>query len=99
MKKKLFAALLFAFRLTMFAQNGKEDVKEIIQSAYVNGIHNGGPIEDIKAGFHEDFIIHSFSDNGVNEVTIQNWVANIEKGRNLPGYGPNARPKSHCQIH
>ena len=98
MKKNLIATLLFTLCLNLSAQDTKEAVKEVILSAYVNGIHNGGPIKDIKKGFHEDFIMHAMADNGVNEITIQSWLENIEKSRNRPGYDPSARPKSTAEF-
>ncbi len=98
MKKSFIVTLFLSLLFNLSAQETKQEVKEVIISAYVNGIHNSGPIEDIEAGFHKDFIMHAFADNGINEVSIQDWVANIKKGRSKPDYDPNARPKSTAEF-
>ena len=49
---------LFAFLPVMtFAQDDSDEaaIKQVIQSAYVDGLQNKGPVEDIEAGFHPGF--------------------------------------------
>lgn len=72
-------ALLFT--VEAFAQADEELVKQVVTSAYVQGIHNGGPVENIRAGFHPTFNMLRFMENTVKPLSIQEWIANIEKGR------------------
>lgn len=53
----------------------------VVEKAYIGGIHNGGPIADIRAGFHSSFTMYSQSDAGLKLTTIDEWVSNIEKNR------------------
>ena len=78
--------LLFVFSLTLataaaFAQSDEEAVKAVINQSYVGGIHNGGPIGDIRKGFHPLFIMFVLNNDQVKQTTIDEWIANIEKSR------------------
>jgi hypothetical protein len=64
-----------------FAQSDDQDVKQVINSAYVGGIHNGGPIDDIRKGFHPAFIMFRQSENDVKQTTIDEWVKSLEAAR------------------
>lgn len=67
--------------LATFAQGEEDAVKNVVTSAYVQGIHNGGPIDDIRKGFHPSFTMLRFSNNEVNPLSIEEWITNIEKVR------------------
>lgn len=78
--------LLFVFSLTLatasaFAQSDEEAVKAVINQSYVGGIHNGGPVGDIRKGFHPLFIMFVLNNDQVKQTTIDEWIANIEKSR------------------
>lgn len=79
MKYILVTLLLVAYSAS--AQTDEQQVKDVVLSAYVGGIHNGGPIEDIRKGFHPAFNMIVLRDNNVNLVAIEDWIANIEKAR------------------
>jgi hypothetical protein len=63
------------------AQTDEEQVKQVVMSAYVGGIHNGGPVEDIRKGFHPTFNMLRLTDNQVKPLPIEEWITNIEKSR------------------
>ncbi len=76
------------------AQTDEAQIKEVITKAYVGGIHNGGPIEDIRDGFHQAFKMMVQAGDKVNEVTRDGWIERIEAGRKRqPNPDPN-RPKA-----
>ena len=76
----LFLAL-FVVQLAQ-AQSEDQNVKEIINLAYVGGIHNGGPIDDILKGFHPSFIMFAQTNNNdVKQTPIEDWLKNIEAAR------------------
>lgn len=75
------AILLVALSTIVYAQSADEQVKAVVEKAYIGGIHNGGPIADIREGFHPSFSMYSVGDAGLKVTTIDEWVGNIEKGR------------------
>jgi hypothetical protein len=79
--KKIALILLVCSVATASAQSDEDQVKQVVLSAYVGGIHNGGPIEDIRKGFHPTFNMLRLTDNQVKPLPIEEWIANIEKSR------------------
>lgn len=79
MKNLLIVFLLFG-NLAL-AQSDEALVKEVVASAYISGIHNGGPIADIRKGFHPTFQMLRFMENDVKPMTIEEWITAIEKNR------------------
>jgi hypothetical protein len=63
------------------AQTDEQIVKDVVNTAYVGGIHNSGPIADIRKGFHPTFIMFSLAENEVKSTTLDEWVKRIEAGR------------------
>jgi hypothetical protein len=79
---KAFIVIVFiAFATTSFAQNDEEAVRQVINSAYVGGIHNGGPIADIRKGFHPSLIMFVKNNNDIKSTTLEEWIGNLEKSR------------------
>lgn len=80
MKAILTIVTLF---ITSFAvaQTDEEAVKATINSAYIGGIHNGGPVEDIRKGFHPSFVMFMLNNNEVKSTTIEEWITNLETSR------------------
>jgi hypothetical protein len=67
---------------TAYAQTDEDAIKAAINSAYVGGIHNGGPIADIRKGFHPAFIMFiRTSGTDVKATTLDEWITNLEKSR------------------
>lgn len=73
------------------AQNDEALVKETVNSAYVSGIHNGGPIADIRKGFHPTFQMLRFTENDVKPMGIEEWITAIEKNRAQTTAAPTVR--------
>ncbi len=73
--------------LPAFSQSEEDAVKQVITTAYVGGIHNGGPVSDIRAGFHPGFNMLRLIKNEVSPLPIEEWIKNIEKSRSE---NPNA---------
>jgi hypothetical protein len=80
MKLKLILPFLF-FSLAAFAQSDEEQVKAVVNAAYVQGIHNGGPVADIRQGFHPSFNMLRLAENEIRQTPIEEWITNIEKNR------------------
>ncbi|MCW5910369.1 MAG: nuclear transport factor 2 family protein [Cyclobacteriaceae bacterium] len=86
--------LLIIFLLigqVVLAQNDEALVKEVVNSAYVSGIHNGGSIDDIRKGFHPTFQMLRLMDNEVKPLGIEEWITAIEKNRAQGNTAPAVR--------
>lgn len=88
MKNLLLVFLLIS--TTAFAQD-EALVKEVVNSAYVSGIHNGGPVADIRKGFHPTFQMLRFMENDVKPFGIEEWITAIEKNRAQANATPAVR--------
>ena len=80
MKALLTIILLVTFQMSI-AQSDEEAVKAVITSAYVEGIHNRGNIDDIRKGFHPTFSMLRLAQNEIKPLPIEEWIASIEKSR------------------
>ena len=80
---KTFTLLLLAtlFQFSLMAQSDEKDVKQVITSAYIDGIHNSGPVENIRKGFHPTFSMLRLMENNVKPLPIEEWIKNIETNR------------------
>lgn len=86
--------LLIAVVLISSVAHGQGDdalVKQVVNSAYVSGIHNGGSIDDIRKGFHPSFQMLRLIDNEVKPLSIEEWITNIEKNRAQTNTAPAVR--------
>jgi len=76
MKKILvMSILLLSFTTYVLGQNDEDQIKEVVQKAYVDGIQNKGSLTDIDQGFHPCFQLIGVHDDGnrVNITPIYNW--------------------------
>ena len=56
----------------------KSAVMEIIQKAYVQGIHEQQDEKTARTGFHDEFRMLVLNGDAVESVDIQTWLARIE---------------------
>jgi len=88
MKKLFFVALWLILGSAMAQDASSEkdiaDIKELILSAYVDGIQNAGEIEAVKQGFHPGFEMLIKQDNLLNKLTIYNWLSAIRRRKADP---------------
>lgn len=79
MKKYLF--LIFMFPVLTFAQTDEAAVKQVVTSAYIEGIHNRGNVDDIRKGFHPSFAMLRLIENEIKPLPIEEWITNLEKAK------------------
>jgi len=77
MKNVLIVTVLLA--LLPFCLNAQEDVekdaiKKVIQSAYVDGLQNKGPVSDIEKGFHPGFNLLGLRNDDLTKWPIYSWI-------------------------
>lgn len=73
-----FIASLTAFDAPTTPDAGNPDaeaIRRVITSAYVEGLHMNGSRDAIRAGFHPDFVMKVLTDEGITDVTIEEWIA------------------------
>lgn len=79
-KRVLFLCLLLSLEAS--GQSPDENaVKQVITSAYIEGIHNRGNVEDIRKGFHPTFNMLRMIDNEIKPLPIEEWIVNLEKAK------------------
>jgi hypothetical protein len=86
-KLTLLIVCLFTFGITLLAQDQKvqkekELIKEVIQSAYVDGLCNNADEEAIKNGFHPEFTLLSIRPKSVmGKTRIDDWTKYAKRGK------------------
>ncbi|MFP4472096.1 MAG: nuclear transport factor 2 family protein, partial [Bacteroidales bacterium] len=89
--------MLFAFSIQLFAQsegnpNDESAIKKVIQSAYIDGIHNLGAIQDIQDGFHPGFeLLIKTQDQKLTELPIYTWIESVEQRKAQNPNGPEEK--------
>ena len=56
------------------------DVKAVIQSAYVDGVHVKLDPTAMRKGFHPDFRMLVLKDGKMTAVTLEEWITRMENG-------------------
>jgi len=80
MKTTLISMLIFCFVSLGYAQQSeKEAVQQVIQSAYVDGIHNRASVEQIREGFHPGFEMLGKRNDMLTKFPIYRWIESIEQ--------------------
>lgn len=75
-----FIASITAFDVPAVADAGNPDaeaIRRVITSAYVEGLHMNGSRDAIRAGFHPAFVMKVLTDDGITDVTIEEWIARL----------------------
>ena len=77
MKNVFIVVVLLA--LIPFGLNAQEDVekdaiKKVIQTAYVDGLQNKGPVADIEKGFHPGFNLLGLRNDDLTKWPIYSWI-------------------------
>jgi len=75
--KNLLIILSIAFIIPSFVIAGSDDedaIKKVIQTSYIDGLQNKGPVADIEAGFHPGFNLLGVRNNEFTKWPIYSWV-------------------------
>ena len=89
--RKTIVSTLFMMVMALGIGSAKgqdaENIRQLINKAYVEGIHNQGNLNDTRNGFHPDFQMFVLRNGVVSTVSIDQWIQRIEHGRSR---NPNA---------
>lgn len=90
----IFVITVFS-SMTTFAQkdvkSAQSEIKEVIQSAYIDGIHNLDDIAAIEKGFHPRFSLPILRNNEIRELPIKQWIESTKRSK---AANPNGLPKN-----
>ena len=102
MKKVFMSAICALFLVSGFAQNDvkteKENVKKVILSAYIDGIHNKGDISQIEKGFHPGFNLLSIRNDRLEKLPIYNWIESAKKRKEADPSPIPEDKKTSCEF-
>lgn len=78
---RLLAA--FAF-LNLFGSAALADdraaIRDVVEAAYVQGVHGAFDAEAMRRGFHADFRMYVLREGVVSVVSRDEWIARMQKG-------------------
>lgn len=74
-------AMLMAFGICTANGQDAERIKDVINKAYVEGIHNNGDLNDTRNGFHSEFQMIAMRNGTISRITIDDWIRRIENSR------------------
>lgn len=57
---------------------------EVVERAYVEGVHRNADAEAMRAGFHPEFVMFVNGDDGVRQVTLDEWAGRIAEAGAQP---------------
>ena len=90
-------SLLFAFimlcSIILPAQESNDDaqIRKVIESAYIDGIHNLGSVDDINRGFHPGFDLLILRNNSLSKLPIYTWVESVIQRKAEQPEGPERK--------
>src|SRR5690349_15059778 len=79
--KRYFLLLIMAVPFLSCAQSEEEAIKQVISSAYIDGIQNRGEAATIRKGFHPSFTMLRMMENDIKPLPIEEWISNLEKAK------------------
>ncbi|HVS30088.1 MAG TPA: serine hydrolase [Thermoanaerobaculia bacterium] len=71
-------------------------IVEVVDRAYVHGVHIDGDAEKMRSGMHESFVMFVRTNTGVNQVTREAWIERLTKSN--PRAASAARPQTTARI-
>ena len=90
MKSSLFRVLVSSFLVLAgvvavgFAGDSAADtpedaeaIREVITSAYIEGLQMNGSRDDIRAGFHPSFVMKVLDSGEITDVAIEDWISRL----------------------
>ncbi len=89
MKKTILLITATLFTFQMSAGNGEaEEIKRVIDKAYIDGIQNWGDPDVIRQHFVPEFVMLMLVDNQIQEMPIEAWIDRNEQQKAAHPDGP-----------
>jgi hypothetical protein len=79
--KQVFISItaIFCSMIALAQTSDEVAIKQVVTSAYVEGIQNNGSTDEIRKGFHPSFAMLRLTENEIKPYPIEEWIAAIEK--------------------
>jgi hypothetical protein len=74
------------------------DVKAVVQSAYVDGVHVKLDPTAMRKGFHPDFRMLVLKDGKMTAVTLEEWITRMENGARKNPDAPRPAIKAEFPV-
>ena len=85
----LFSTLILLTAATCLADD-VADVREVVETSYLNGAFNALDPDAMRAGFHPDFAIFWAEGEDIGRYPIEVWAEGVEKKKADPEFDPAA---------
>ncbi len=91
--KSIVTVLLMLLLMTaaLLADSGREtdedEIRTVIEMAYVNGVHIEKDQEAIRRGFHPNFSMKVNRNDQVSVVALNSWILDIERSKDFANGG------------
>lgn len=63
-----------------------EEIRHVVTSAYIDGLHGNGSRDSIRAGFHPSFVMQVLADDSISSVSIEQWIGRLPPPGTPPGH-------------
>jgi hypothetical protein len=80
------------------AADDASDVKAVVQSAYVDGVHVKLDPTAMRKGFHPDFRMLVLKDGKMTAVTLEEWITRMENGARKNPDAPRPAIKAEFPV-
>ena len=60
-------------------ENSVNEIKQVIDSAYIQGIHGDQDESKVKGGFHRDFTMLVLNEGEIQKVMVDEWLTRVEQ--------------------
>lgn len=60
------------------SQTDEASVRDVIVRSYIDGLHRNRDAQAVRAGFHQDFLMHVYDDGELIQVTLDMWLDHLE---------------------
>ncbi len=57
----------------------EKQIREVIEEAYIAGIHGSQDEVTVRSGFHEDFAMLVLQENTLEKVDVDEWLRRLEQ--------------------
>jgi Putative lumazine-binding len=102
MKKGLILIIFTIISVTLIhaqdVDKEKDNIKKVIQTAYVDGLQNKGEVKDIENGFHAGFNLLGINHNMLTKFPIYSWIESFESRKEKDPEPPTEEEKITCEY-
>ena len=96
----LFTAVVSCLIVAVASAADPEDaaIIEVVDRAYVQGVHIAGDPDKIRSGMHDSFIMFVHSEKGVTQLTRDAWVERMVSSRTRAANEPRPTIKANITV-